>query len=99
MAGRCEDFPCCGHYDPGGSSWCPDDEGWYPCSGCGIRLNEDIMVRGSSMCRGCYSRMQRAWDEDGPWDDYYPIDDYYPNDDGCLDHGDPDCPSCDEDNW
>lgn len=28
---RCEDFPCCGHYDEGTyNSWCPDENGRYP---------------------------------------------------------------------
>ena len=41
---KCEDFPCCGHYDEGTyNSWCPDPEtGKYPaitldrCEYCGI---------------------------------------------------------------
>jgi hypothetical protein len=45
---RCEDFPCCGHYDEGTyNSWCPDESGKYPplniptCRHCGMYIDPE----------------------------------------------------------
>ncbi len=49
---RCEDFPCCGHYDEDNKydSWCPDDDGRFPCAGCKTLLEKGAT---SSLCRRC----------------------------------------------
>lgn len=47
---RCEDYPCCGHMDEDGQSWCPTEDGRFPCCICG-----DLMEKGarSSICGEC----------------------------------------------
>lgn len=63
---RCEDFPCCGHYDESdGASWCPDDQGRFGCAGCGTTLNKRAS---SSLCQRCLDRIINC-PEDGDYGD------------------------------
>ena len=50
---RCEDFPCCGHQDPDGTSWCPDEDGRFDCVLCYSKLPKGET---SSICQGCMNR-------------------------------------------
>lgn len=53
---RCEDYPCCGHTDGDGSSFCPDSSGRFSCATCGARLSKNSE---SSLCKGCLRRQGR----------------------------------------
>jgi transposase-like protein len=57
---RCEDFPCCGHVNPDGSSDCPrtDSRGRerWKCVECGKELS---LRATSSICSSCMGRARR----------------------------------------
>lgn len=61
FGGRCEDYPCCGHRNPDGTSDCPvysDESGFYPypCIGCGKRIKiGSTDDGGGSICAPCIS--------------------------------------------
>lgn len=69
----CEDFPCCGHYEPStGEAFCPTEDGQIDCVECG-RL---FLPRGSSICPRCLNRMawrsdRDPWGDEGDWGDDY----------------------------
>ncbi len=46
----CEDYPCCGHRDADGSSWCPDEEGRFDCAECGLKMKAGAR---SAICERC----------------------------------------------
>jgi len=50
---RCEDYPCCGHTEPDGSTYCPDDDGRFACVNCGRKLEKNAT---SSICVRCRRR-------------------------------------------
>ncbi len=63
---KCEDFPCCGHVEPDGSTFCPDDDGRFPCATCGGLLPKNAP---SAVCKGCTTRrLERDDDRDYPED-------------------------------
>lgn len=58
---RCEDYPCCGHVEPDGSSFCPDERGRFPCATCGRLLAAGAP---SAVCKSCmadYLMNDRCW--------------------------------------
>ena len=68
---RCEDYPCCGHVEPDGSSFCPTDDGRFPCATCGRLLDKNAP---SAVCKGCMAAHLRR-------DEYLDRDDHdYPED-------------------
>ena len=68
---RCEDFPCCGHYDEGTyNSWCPNEDGLFPCSNCGAHLP---LGRTSSLCANCFNHMMND-DSDGDYEPEYELE-------------------------
>ena len=62
---RCEDFPCCGHVDPDGSSYCPDEDGRFRCCDCGAKLPLNAL---SSLCNQCLRKINERFDDPGPQD-------------------------------
>jgi len=70
---RCEDFPCCGHIEPDGSNYCPDEDGRFPCALCNSLLPKGVT---SSICKQCIQSRQdmdpdeRDMMDDRGYDDY-----------------------------
>jgi hypothetical protein len=60
---RCEDFPCCGHQEPDGSSYCPTDDGIFPCCICGDDLEPGAH---SSICGGCQRSPSVMYEQGSP---------------------------------
>jgi rubrerythrin len=67
--GRCEDYPCCGHY----AGSCPDRDGQgneiYRCVGCGNRLPQNSK---SSLCKDCLKHRMEREDEKPMYGGDYP---------------------------
>lgn len=72
---RCEDFPCCGHQEPDGSSFCPDEDGRFDCVLCMSKLPKG---NSSSICNKCLTSRRfmdpferecqdRDWNDGGDW--------------------------------